>query len=349
MLIKEKRRLIILIMSILFLLSGCSKDTTLYITEENGMYTASFLAMDTVMSFSIIGINAKAKIQKAYDYIMAFDDTYSAHSQNSEVVKVNAEASNGILISDNLAQQINTALKVSIMTNGAFDITVFPLVNLWGFYDGNYTVPDSDSIEKAIKSIGYEKIKLKDNMLYLEKDTQIDLGAIAKGYAGEKTAQLLMNLGIKSGMLSLGGNMQIFGLNAYGSKWNIAIQDPNDNNAYVGIIHNTDCSIITSGSYQRYFEKDSKKYHHIIDPHTGYPAESGLISVTVIADNGAYADALSTGLFVTGLDKAIEIWKEYQDFEAVFISDNNIIYITQGLADKFTSSSESYSFEYIYR
>lgn len=235
------------------------------------------------------------------------------------------------------------------MTDGAFDITVLPLMKLWGFYNRNYTVPDETSIANTIKLIGYEKIRLEDNMLYMQEGTQIDLGAVSKGFAGQKAAQLLMDLGVDSGMLSLGGNMQVFGLNSYDSVWNIAIQDPYDESAYVGIIHNTDCSIITSGSYQRYFEENDKIYHHIIDPHTGYPAESGLVSVTIIADDGTYADALSTGLFVTGLDKAVEIWKEYRDFEAVFITENNTIYITEGLIDKFTSSSEAYTFEYIYK
>jgi thiamine biosynthesis lipoprotein len=235
------------------------------------------------------------------------------------------------------------------MTDGAFDITVLPLMKLWGFYNRNYTVPDETSIANTIKLIGYEKIRLEDNMLYMKEGIQIDLGAVSKGFAGQKAAQLLMDLGVDSGMLSLGGNMQVFGLNSYDSVWNIAIQDPYDESAYVGIIHNTDCSIITSGSYQRYFEENDKIYHHIIDPHTGYPAESGLVSVTIIADDGTYADALSTGLFVTGLDKAVEIWKEYQDFEAVFITENNTIYITEGLIDKFTSSSEAYTFEYIYK
>ncbi len=313
------------------------------------MHTASFLAMDTVMSFSIISRNAEKNMQKAYEQIVAYDAAFSAHSEDSEVSEANHSSGNSIHVSDELAEQINTALKVSKMTDGAFDITVLPLMKLWGFYNRNYTVPDETSIANTIKLIGYEKIRLEDNMLYMQEGTQIDLGAVSKGFAGQKAAQLLMDLGVDSGMLSLGGNMQVFGLNSYDSVWNIAIQDPYDESAYVGIIHNTDCSIITSGSYQRYFEENDKIYHHIIDPHTGYPAESGLVSVTIIADDGTYADALSTGLFVTGLDKAVEIWKEYRDFEAVFITENNTIYITEGLIDKFTSSSEAYTFEYIYK
>lgn len=349
MAVKAMKRVVIFVLCILLILSGCSKETSLYITKENGMHTASFLAMDTVMSFSIISRNAEKNMQKAYEQIVAYDAAFSAHSEDSEVSEANHSSGNSIHVSDELAEQINTALKVSKMTDGAFDITVLPLMKLWGFYNRNYTVPDETSIANTIKLIGYEKIRLEDNMLYMQEGTQIDLGAVSKGFAGQKAAQLLMDLGVDSGMLSLGGNMQVFGLNSYDSVWNIAIQDPYDESAYVGIIHNTDCSIITSGSYQRYFEENDKIYHHIIDPHTGYPAESGLVSVTIIADDGTYADALSTGLFVTGLDKAVEIWKEYRDFEAVFITENNTIYITEGLIDKFTSSSEAYTFEYIYK
>ena len=349
MAVKAMKRVVIFVLCILLILSGCSKETSLYITKENGMYTASFLSMDTVISFSVISRNAEKNIQKAYEQIVAYDAAFSAHSEDSEVSEANHSSGNSIYVSDELAQQIYTALKVSKMTDGAFDITVLPLMKLWGFYNRNYTVPDETSIANTIKLIGYEKIQLEDNILFMQEGTQIDLGAVSKGFAGQKAAQLLMDLGVDSGMLSLGGNMQVFGLNSYDSVWNIAIQDPYDESAYVGIIHNTDCSIITSGSYQRYFEENDKIYHHIIDPHTGYPAESGLVSVTIIADDGTYADALSTGLFVTGLDKAVEIWKEYQDFEAVFITENNTIYITEGLIDKFTSSSEAYTFEYIYK
>jgi thiamine biosynthesis lipoprotein len=183
----------------------------------------------------------------------------------------------------------------------------------------------------------------------LTQGSNIDLGAVAKGYIGQKIADELQKEGSDFGILSLGGNMQLYGNKADGSNWNIAIQDPLDESSIVGIISTTDCSVITSGSYQRYFIEENIVYHHILDPKTGYPADSGLISVTIVARDGAYADALSTGLFVTGLEKGIEIWKEYKDFEAVFITVNNEIYITEGLKGRFSSESESYLFEYIYK
>ncbi len=347
MLIKVKRILIISVIISLILMSSCSSHPSLYITDNNGMKTTSFMAMDTIMSFSIIDRNAGKKLQKAYEMVIAFDEAFSTHIQDSEAAQINNKAVNGVLISDELLEQIQTAIKVSKMTDGAFDITVFPLVKLWGFYDGNYTVPIENSVFETLNQIGYEKIRLEKNMLYLEKGTQIDLGAIAKGYTGQKTAELLMDFKVSSGILSLGGNMQLFGLKPDGSLWNIAIQDPKDESKTIGIIPSTDCSIITSGSYQRYFEQSGYIYHHILDPHTGYPADSGLVSVTVIADDGTYADALSTGLFVTGLEKAIEIWKEYQDFEAVFVTEDNYIYITEGLKDIFITESEYYQYEYV--
>jgi thiamine biosynthesis lipoprotein len=238
------------------------------------------------------------------------------------------------------------------MTDGAFDITVFPLMELWGFYDKNHTVPDEASIKDILKLVGYDKIGLEGNMLNLQSGTKIDLGAVTKGFAGQKTAAMLIDSGVKSGMLSLGGNIQLFGLNPDKSVWNIAVQDPKDEHSYIGIIHDTDCSIITSGCYQRYFEKDNKIYHHILNPHTGYPADSGILSVTVVANDGTYADALSTALFVTGLDKAVEIWREYGDFEAIFVTEDKHVYITEGLKDKFTpyfcqDKTDTYLYIYI--
>ena len=337
--VDAKKRAVIIALSLLLLLSGCVKESSLYITEKNGMYSTSFMAMDTVMTVSVISKNAEKELHEAYKHILAYDVAFSAHSQNSEVSKVNNSSGKDISVSDELKEQISTALKVSKMTDGAFDITVFPLMELWGFYDKNHTVPDEASIKDILKLVGYDKIGLEGNMLNLQSGTKIDLGAVTKGFVGQKTAAMLIDSGVKSGMLSLGGNIQLFGLNPDKSVWNIAVQDPKDEHSYIGIIHDTNCSIITSGCYQRYFEKDNKIYHHILNPHTGYPADSGILSVTVVANDGTYADALSTALFVTGLDKAVEIWREYGDFEAIFVTEDKHVYITEGLKDKFTPYS----------
>ena len=171
----------------------------------------------------------------------------------------------------------------------------------------------------------------------------IDAGAIAKGYASDAVADIFRSYGITSGLISLGGNVCAFGSKTDGSDWNIAIQDPSspsDPNAYAGIIRCSDAFLITSGSYQRYFTENGKRYCHIIDPSTGYPADNGLSSVTVVSSSGTEGDALSTALYVMGLERASEFWRNCTDlsFEAVFITQEGKIYVTEGIADDFESS-----------
>ncbi len=178
---------------------------------------------------------------------------------------------------------------------------------------------------------------------FADEQMMIDAGAIAKGYASDAVADIFHSYGITSGLISLGGNVCAFGSKTDGSDWNIAIQDPSspsDPNAYAGIIRCSDAFLITSGSYQRYFTENGKRYCHIIDPSTGYPADNGLSSVTVVSSSGTEGDALSTALYVMGLERASEFWRNCTDlsFEAVFITQEGKIYVTEGIADDFESS-----------
>ena len=344
-----KHIIIILIVSSLLLLACCSSQNPLYISRKNGMNTVSFLAMDTIIAISVDSQVTDKKLENAYYEIQQFENAYSAYITDSELYEINQSSSKKTEISEDLYNQILISQKVSEMTDGAFDITVLPLINLWGFSNGEYKVPKEAEIIKALETIGYEKIHLDDQAMLSAQGTNIDLGAVAKGYIGQKIADKLQEEGSSFGILSLGGNMQLYGKKPDGSNWNIAIQDPLDESSIIGIISTTDCSVITSGSYQRYFIENDIKYHHILDPKTGYPADNGLISVTIVAKDGAYADALSTALFVTGLEKGIEIWKEYNDFEAVFITEDKSVYITEGLKDRFTPESEDFLFDYVYK
>ena len=171
-------------------------------------------------------------------------------------------------------------------------------------------------------------------MVTLPEGMEIDLGSVAKGYAGQLAAQMLRNSGVESALLNLGGNVQTVGAKPDGSPWQIGIKDPKGEDAMM-VLSIADQAVVTSGGYERYFEQDGQTYWHIMDPFTGHPADSGLISVTIVGDEGVVCDGLSTALFVMGLEKAADLWAQSGDFEAVFVTASGEVYITEGLRDHF--------------
>ena len=198
-------------------------------------------------------------------------------------------------------------------------------------------------IQKLLKNVNSQKIKInkKTNVVTLEKNMKIDLGGIAKGYTSQRIAKIYKKDGVKSGVISLGGNVQAIGTKTDGSRWKVGVQSPDDTESMIGAYEAADEAVITSGAYERYFEKDGKTYHHIIDPATGKPSEKDLKSVTIISKNGTLSDTLSTTLFVMGKDKAISYWKEHsKEFNMILVDENNKVYISQGIKDHFSSDSD---------
>jgi len=306
-------------------------------------------AMDTVISLEAYGKGAQAALDEAAERINYLDDLLSATKEDSEVAKINNSAGSYVPVTDTVKKQLETALEVSRRSEGAFDISVLPLVKLWGFGTENAHVPAPAEIEEALGYVNYSKIELNGSSVKLGEGMSITLGAIAKGYASQELSDMLKSRGIESAILSLGGNVQAVGSKPDGSKWRVALRDPRNTEAYAGIFEISDMAAVTSGGYERYFEQDGKTYHHILDPKTGYPAESGLISVTILCEDGTTADALSTALFVLGEDKAVEYWRAYGGFEAVLITEDGRMLVTEGLRDSFRQSGDSYSLSYVQR
>ena len=229
-------------------------------------------------------------------------------------------------------------MQVSEKTNGAFDITIYPLMELWGFTTKNYKVPQADELQETLKRVSYENVSLKDHELVLKNNAQIDFGGIAKGYTSSRVMQIFKEYGIEHGMVNLGGNVQTLGTKTDGTAWRVAIQSPQGGNQYLGILETSDQAVITSGGYERYFEENGVTYHHIIDPKTGYPSDSDLTSVTIVCADGTKADALSTSFFVMGLQKAESFYENTDlDFDVILLTKDNQIYISEGIAQNFTS------------
>ena len=308
-------------------------------SDENKKVSKDIFAMDTYMTVTAYGKNAENGVNKAVDEINRLETVLSAEKQESDIYKLN-ETGSGTLSTDT-KNIVSKALEINKTTNGAFDISIYPLMVKWGFITQKYNVPSKNEISKLLKDVDSSKIIFdkKSGNIKLKENMKIDLGGIAKGYTSNRVMQIFKECGVKSGLVSLGGNVQALGTKTDGTAWQIAIENPDKSSDYIGVVSVKDKAVITSGGYERYFEKNGKTYHHILDPETGYPAESGVKSVTIVSDDGTLADALSTSLFVMGKEKALDYWREHKnEFDTVLVEDNGDITITGGLEKIFKSN-----------
>lgn len=304
-------------------------------TPSGGTYYETDLyAMDTYMTIRVYGSDAQEQAQAAVACINTLNSTLSATDPHSALYRLNRT---GTSSDATICTLLRRTLPLSERTGGTLDPTVYPLVCLWGFPGQNYRVPTASEISAALAHVGTSHILLSGSSVSLDHGTQLDFGAVGKGYAGQQCAALLSQNGVAAALLCLGGNIQTLGTKPDGSDWVVGITDPNDTTACFGTLHLSGThAIVTSGSYQRQFTQDGKTYHHILDPATGYPADSGLVSVTIVADDGFLADGLSTALFVMGLEKATDFYRQSDDFEAIFMTTDGTVYLTAGLSDCFT-------------
>ena len=294
-----------------------------------------FLAMDTYMHFTVYGNDTAGR--QAQDEILSLERLLSVTDEASEVYAINHRTKSTCELSPELTALLEQALILARQTDGTFDPTVYPVVRAWGFTAGTYQVPEQDKLAALLPLVDHKKANLDGNTLTLPDAVQLDFGGIAKGWAGDRAAQLLRGMGVTSAILWLGGNIHTIGTKPDGSLWNIGIEDP-DTGGNLGTVAVADLAVVTSGSYQRFFTANGQTYHHIIDPATGCPANSGLTSVTVVGKHGARCDALSTALFVMGLEQGAQFWREHRDFEAIFVGEDGSIAITAGLEGKFKLS-----------
>ena len=302
--------------------------------------TQDIFAMDTYMSVTAYGEHAQEGVEKAIAEIERLDALLSIGEETSEITKLNETGS--AVLSDDSAALVDEALKLYQSTDGAYDITVLPLMELWGFTTQNYKVPTEQELSDTLALVGADKLQwdVDTKTLTLGEGQSIDLGGIAKGYTSGRIMEIFKENGVTSGMVSLGGNVQLLGTKTDGSNWKVGIQDPNNSEEMLGVLETANRAVITSGGYERYFEQDGKTYHHILNPKDGKPAESGLTSVTIVSENGTLADGLSTSLFVMGKEKAISYWRDHADeFDTILMEEDGTVTITEGLADSFTLSS----------
>lgn len=328
----------------LLLLTGCAseqekKQEQKKVSEEQ-QAEVQFFAMDTYITFSAYGENAQAYLEQAQTQIEQLEKKWSVTDADSDIYKINHSSGKSVTVSEETKELVSFALQMAEKTDGALELTIYPVLSAWGFTTDKKRVPSKNEIAQLLEKVDFTKISLKGNEIRLEPDMMLDIGAVGKGYAGDVVTSLLKEKGITSALLDLGGNIQTIGEKPDGSDWQIGLKSP-ENDGSLGVLSISDRAVVTSGNYERYFiGEDGKAYGHIINPETGYPAESGLLSVTIVAQEGKLCDALSTSLFVMGLDKAAAYWREHQDFEMILITEDGEIHLTEGIRERFTLESD---------
>ncbi len=298
--------------------------------------TMQLFAMDTVMDMLAVGGKADEALSAAAQEINRLEALLSRTRQTSEVSAINSGET--VTVSAETAALLHRALQYSALTGGAFDITIEPLVSAWGIHTETPKVLTSDEISALLPLVGSEHVHISGDQVTLDAGCSIDLGAIAKGFASDRVAQIFRDYGVEGGWASLGGNVYAHGTKDGGKPWSVAIRDPQNTGGTAALVALSDQFAVTSGGYQRYFTaEDGTVYQHIIDPATGTPAMSDLLSVTIICTDGTMADAYSTALYVMGLDGAKAFWQQHSsDFDMVLINKDNRLYYTPGLDGKLT-------------
>lgn len=307
-----QKKIILLVLSFWFLVFGLSGCQSQHLYKDTQVIMGTFVEV-------ISPHKDAAKI--AFEEIKRIDGLLSKYKENSEISRLNKFGR--LKVSPETFYIIKKARKFWLASDGAFDITVAPLIDLWGFTDKKYYLPKGDEVKKALNMIGFDKIIFNsDNNMVKFKipGMQIDLGGIAKGYAVDCAVNKLKEKGIKSCLINAGGQTHCLG-NKFGRPWRVAIRNPRKGDL-LDYLELQDKAVATSGDYEQYFVRGERRYSHILNPKTGYPADSGVISVTVIANDGITADALSTSIFVLGKKKGEELAKRFTDVQIKIIEEN---------------------------
>ena len=299
--------------------------------------TKEIFAMDTHISITVYGDIDPEALDAAEALLTEREQLWSVTLKESDIGRINDSGGNAVDVSEETVEIVSYALRMAESTGGAFDPTVYPLVRAWGFTTDEYRVPSQAEIDGLLSLVDFGAVSVEAGSVSLAAGMQIDLGGIAKGYAGDEAVNLLKQYGAVSAMISLGGNVHVIGGKPDGSAWKIGVKSPADG-SLLGVLSVRDRCVITSGAYERYFiADDGTKYGHIIDPDTGYPADNGVLSVTVVGTEGGRCDALSTALFVMGADGACDYWRANEGFEMLMLTDEGVLYITDGIAGNFTA------------
>lgn len=313
----------------LLLLTGCARQT---VPDEPA--SRDVFAMDTYMNLKVWSADGEALLNDAADRIAELESIFSVTVPDSDISRINAAHGSAVTVSPETAEVLAKALEIGQESEGALDISVYPVTRAWGFTADAQHVPDEAELKELLTHVDFSQIVLDGETVTVPDGMEIDIGALAKGYTSDALIGLFRESGASSAIVSLGGNVQALGTKPDGSKWKVGVVNPFSPQENMCILAIEDQAVITSGNYERYFiAEDGTRYHHIMDSSDGYPADNGLVSVTVIGDSGLTCDALSTALFVEGTERAVAHWRRDAAFEMILVTDDARMLYTEGLGD----------------
>ena len=323
---------LLLALAMAALLGGCAPEE----------HAETIFAMDTVMTLQAWGPEAEDALVRAAQRINELDRTLSVVNEDSDVWAVN-HSDGPVTVSEDTGALVALGLELWEETGGALNIAMYPVVRAWGFTTGEHrVVPEEERAALLARTdLGQLDYDPDSRTVTTPAGMELDLGSLGKGYAGDQVLDLFREAGVTSALINLGGNVQALGGQADGSPWRIGVQDPEDLGAYLAVLEVTDGAVVTSGGYQRYFEEAGETYCHIMDPATGAPADSGLLSATIVGPSGARCDGLSTAAFVLGAEGTADLWRAAGDFEFLLVDEDGTIWLSEGLEDRF-SLAEGY-------
>lgn len=319
------RRIIAMTAAISLLISGCSKP----LSKKDLTYTDTLF--DTVISVQILDPVDEKVLKGCEKLCKEYDTKFSKSNEQSEISKINHAKGKFVEVSDDTITLLKKGIYYCELSHGIFDITIGSVSDLWDFHAEDPKVPSKKKIRSAKGHVNYRGILIQDNRVKLtDSKARLDVGAIAKGYIADRLKEYLKKNNVKHAIINLGGNVLTIGTKTDGSKYNIGIQRPFDESGQpITSVKVADKSVVTTGTYQRYFEKNGKIYHHILDTATGYPCENDLSSVTIITDSSLTADALSTVSFLLGYEEGIKLINLLDNVDAVFITNDGEIHYSE--------------------
>lgn len=329
-----KRKSIALSLALLMITSSFTGCTS---TESSTQHSLSQECFNTVITLTINSTSgdesAEDIINECFGLCFQYERLFSKTIETSDVNIINTSQGQAVEVNPVVASLIEDSLYYSELSNGTFDITVAPLSNLWNFTGDTHQVPSDEDITKSLSYVNYKNISVEENVVTLSNsNAQIDLGGIAKGFVADKIKSYMIQMGVNSAIIDLGGNILTIGSKDNNENYNIGIKKPFGNaDEYAAIVKVSDLSVVTSGVYERYFYDNDILYHHILDTTTGYPVDNNLLSVTIISNESLTGDALSTTCFALGLKKGKKLIESTEDVEAVFIDKDYNLHLTSGL------------------